>query len=330
MTGFTRRLLLSAVLALPALGPLATTQAMAEPKIIAIANFGEHPTLNTIVDGFKARILASGLVEGKDVVFTLDHVNFDTTLIPQMIAKIEATHPALVLTVTTPVSQNFKNQLAGKGIPLIFVAVTDPVAAGLVPARDKSDPNMTGVSDAVNIGAVLTFARRLFPEAKKLGVPYNPGEANDVSTIELFKQHGAEHGFEIVGMGVDSPNDIQPRTAALAREVDVIYGPGSSLTQPAISAVAAAANEAKVPLINDNTNLVEEGVIPAANGVSYEKHGQKAAAIALRLLKGESPADIPPAYPTAEDQAIMISRKAMEAIGKPIPDSFADCGCIVE
>ncbi|HAU78009.1 MAG TPA: ABC transporter [Agrobacterium sp.] len=325
-----RRQFLAAAFALSAFGSVGVSNAAAEPKTVAIANFGEHPILNTVVDGFKAEILASGMVEGKDVVFTLDHVNFDTTLIPQMIAKIEATKPALVLTISTPVSQNFKNQLEGTGIPMVFAAVTDPVAGGLVPSADKSGPSMTGVSDAVNVEGVMLFTRKLLPNAKKLGVPFNPGEANDVATVAQFTQHAAKYGFEIAEVGVDSPNDIQPRVAALAAKVDVVYGLGSSLIQPAIAAVVAATNEAKIPLINNNTNMVDTGIIPAAVGVGYEKHGHMAGKIAVRILKGEKPSDILPAYPTPADQSIMISRKAMERIGITIPESLADCGCIVD
>ena len=330
MTLISRRLLLAAALVLPALGTLAAGPAAAEPKTIAIANFGDHPILNEAIQGFKDEILASGLVEGKDVVFTLDHVNFDATLVPQMIAKIEASNPALVLTVTTPVSQNFKNQMGGKGIPLIFLAVTDPVAGGLVPSPDQADPAMTGASDALNVDGVFDFTRQLFPDAKTFGVPFNPGEPNDVATVEQFKAGAATHGFEVVEVGVDNPNDIQPRVAGLAAKVDVIYAPGSSLIQPALAAVAAAANEAKVPLINNNTNMVDTGDIPAAAGVSYDRHGHLAGKLAVRILNGEDPATVTPAYPGPKDQVIMISKKAMKAIGKTIPDSFAGCGCIVD
>lgn len=309
---------------------LGAAQAVAEPKTVAIANFGEHPQLNAVAEGFKAEILASGLVEGTDVVFTTDHVNFETTLLPQMISKIDATNPALVLAITTPVAQNVKNQIGAKGLPLVFAAVTDPVAAGLVPSWDKGDTNMSGATDAVDIKATLAFARKLFPEARIIGVPYNPGEANDVATLELFKTHAAAAGFEIVEVGIDNTNDIQARITALAGKADLVYGPGSNLIQPAISAVAAAANEAKIPLINTDPGLVNEGVIPAAFAVSYEKIGHIAGSIAIRALKGEAMAGIAPVSPAYEDHAITISKRAMDAIGKPIPDGFAGCGCIVD
>ncbi|MAW85105.1 MAG: ABC transporter [Phyllobacteriaceae bacterium] len=325
-----RRTFLSTAAALTCLAMLGAGPAAAEPKTIAIANFGEHPQLNAVADGFKAEILASGMAEGTDVVFTLDHVNFDTTLLPQMISKIEATKPALILSITTPVSQNIKNQLGGKGIPVVFSAVTDPVAAGLVPSWESGDANMTGASDALDINATLAFARKLLPDAKVFGVPYNPGEANDVATLDLFKKHGAENGFEIVEIGIDNTNDIQARITAAAGRVDVLYGPASNMIQPAISAVAAAANEAKIPLINSDEGPVREGIIPAAFAVSYDKIGHIAGAIAVRALKGEDLSAIAPVSPAYEDHGITISRKAMEAIGVSIPSSFDGCDCIVD
>lgn len=100
------------------------------------------------------------------------------------------------------------------------------------------------------------------------------GEANDVSTVEQFKRNATRHGFEISEVGIDSPNDIQPRVASLVSGADVFYAPGSSLIQPAISAVVAATNEVRGPLINNNTDMVDTGIIPATAGESEDRHGR--------------------------------------------------------
>ena len=94
--------------------------------------------------------------------------------------------------------------------------------------------------------------------------------------------------------------------------------------------MASAANEAKIPLINSDAGPVNEGIIPAAFAVSYEKIGHIAGSIALRALNGEALEGIAPISPKYEDHTITISKKAMAAVGATIPDSFADCGCIVE
>lgn len=81
------------------------TTASAEPIKIAIANFGEHPQLNASIAGFKKALAENGFVEGKDVVYSESNTSFDASLVPQMIAKLQAEHPKLMYTVTTPVSQ---------------------------------------------------------------------------------------------------------------------------------------------------------------------------------------------------------------------------------
>ncbi|MAS12171.1 MAG: ABC transporter [Nitratireductor sp.] len=302
----------------------------AEPIRIGIANFGEHPQLNTAIQGFKDALAAGGYEEGKDVVYSESHTNFDASLVPQMIAKLQAEGPALMYTVTTPVSQIAKKALAGSGIPIVFSAVTDPVAAKLVPSWEAGDEGMTGATDLQDVAAVMEFAKKLVPDAKRIGQPYNPGEANDVALLEKVQAAAPDAGFEVVPVGVDNVNDIQQRIASLAGKADVIYTPASNLLQPAIAAVSAAARQAGIPIINSDDGAVSDGVVPASFAVNYQQVGLNAGKIALQILDGADPKTIPPMNPAYEDHAPRISKKAMAAFGIEIPEEFADCDCIVE
>ncbi|WP_065818183.1 MAG: ABC transporter substrate-binding protein [Nitratireductor rhodophyticola] len=304
--------------------------ASAEPIRIGIANFGEHPQLNTAIQGFKDALAAGGYEEGKDVVYSESHTNFDASLVPQMIAKLQAEGPALMYTVTTPVSQIAKKALAGSGIPIVFSAVTDPVAAKLVPSWEAGDEGMTGATDLQDVAAVMEFAKKLVPDAKRIGQPYNPGEANDVALLEKVQEAAPTAGFEVVPVGVDNVNDIQQRIASLAGKADVIYTPASNLLQPAIAAVSAAARQAGIPIINSDDGAVSDGVVPASFAVNYQQVGLNAGKIALQILDGTDPKSIPPVNPAYEDHAPRISKKAMTAFGLDIPEEFADCDCIVD
>ncbi len=68
----------------------AMNSASAEPIKVGIANFGEHPQLNASIAGFKEAMAANGFAEGTDVVYSESHTNFDASLVPQMIAKLQA------------------------------------------------------------------------------------------------------------------------------------------------------------------------------------------------------------------------------------------------
>lgn len=305
---------------------LVASQATADTKKIAIANFGEHPQLNAAAEGFKETLLASGL----DVEFTEDHINFDFNLLPQMIAKIAASEPDLIYSITTPVTQNVKNQLGEMGIPIVFNAVTDPVKAELVPSWETAGENITGVSDTVDFGAILEFSRQLFPDAKTFGVPYNPSEANDLATLEGFKSVAGDYGFEVAEVGIDNVNDIMPRITSLSGKADVIFGPTSNLIQPAISAVAAAATEAGTPVINSGVDAVATGELAAGFAASYEKLGALAGAMAIEILNGTPVSEVPPAKSAFADYAQVISAPAMATLGYDIPDSFAGCDCVAD
>ena len=217
---------------------------------IAIAQFGAHPQLDAVVTAFKAELAAQGYTEGDKITFVESQANFDASLIPQMITKLQGSSPKLMLTITTPVSQGAKQLLSGTDIPVIFAAVTDPVSAKLVPGWDKSDAMMTGASDLQDIDAVLAFTRKLFPDAKRLALPYNPGEDNDLAALKLVKEHAPKQGFEVVELGIDNTNDIPIRIASLAGKADVMYLPGSNLLQPAAPAIAAAAQQIKLPVVS--------------------------------------------------------------------------------
>lgn len=312
------------------LAALLSGAAAAETVRIGIANFGEHPQLSDAVQGFKDALAEDGFAEGDQVTYSESHVNFDPSLVPQMVAKLQAENPALIYAVTTPVAQIAKNALSRTDIPVVFAAVTDPVAAKLVPSWEAGDKGMTGASDLQDVDAILTFTRKLLPDAKRLGVPYNPGEANDVALLDKVSAAAAAHGFEVAGVGIDNPNDIQQRVASLAGKVDVIYAPASNLVQPAISAVAASARQAGIPMVNADDGAVREGIVPASIAVNYRQVGANAGHIAARILKGEDPASIAPDQPAATDHMTVISRQSAKDFGLTIPDSLADCDCLID
>lgn len=309
---------------------LSAATAAAEPIRIGIANFGEHPQLSASIAGFKKAMADNGFVEGTDVVYSESHTNFDASLVPQMIAKLQAEQPKLIYTITTPVSQIAKKALAGSGIPVVFSAVTDPVAAKLVPSWETGDDGMTGATDLQDVAAVMEFTHKLLPNAKRFGVPYNPGEANDVALLDKIKEAAPAAGFEVVDVGVDNVNDIQQRIASFAGKADVIYTPASNLLQPAIAAVSAAARQAQIPIVNSDDGAVRNGVVPASFAVNYEQVGLAAGKIAAEILKGKDPKSIAPWRPAYEDHQPLISKKTLAAFGLDVPAALADCGCLID
>lgn len=311
---------------------MGSSATFAQQKRVAIANFGELPQLSELIAGFKKGMQQNGFTEGKDVVYSASHTNFDVSLVPQMVTKLQSEKPNLMLSLTTPVSQIAKKSLLGSGTPVVFGAVTDPVAAKLVPSVKEGDTGMTGASDRLDIVATLNFVHKLLPHAKTLGFPYNPGEANDVATLEEVKAAAAKTGFKVVTVGVDSANDIQQRIASLRGKADVVYNPSSSLMQSGVAAVAAGARAVGLPVVNGLMvdELVRNGSVLATFALTPEQVGISAGILAAKVLKGADPKSLPPSFATETEHSARISKKALAAMNLTLPATLANCNCVLD
>lgn len=297
--------------------------AQAQPRLIAIANFGEHPALRAAVNGFKAEVVRQGFVEGRDIAFDDQHINFDRTLIPQLLTSAAAKKPALIVAVTTPVAQSSIRVVTDKSIPIVFMSVVDPVVAKIVPSWERGSETHTGATLYPDFDASLAFVRKLLPNAKRLGIPYNPGEDNDISNMKEMRAAAPKHGFAIAEVGIDSPNDIAQRLQSLQGKVDAVFVIQSNILQTGLPVIAAATQRMGVPAINTLDTPVRQHQFLAAHALSYERMGANAGRIAARVLKGEKPAAIPPHRPGPEDYAIVISRKQLAQWKMEAPAAFA-------
>jgi putative ABC transport system substrate-binding protein len=302
----------------------AATVAQAEPTHIAIASFGEHPALNAVAEGFRDRMAELGHAEGTDVTYSFNHANFDRTLIPQVLAKVEAERPALVLAITTGLNQAAVRGITDKTIPIVFASVVDPVVAGIVPDWQHGSATSTGASMMPDFDATLAFLKQVIPDLTSVGTLFNPGEDNDATNMELLTAAGEKAGIRIVGVPVEAAADLPQRVQSLAGQVDAVFLIQSNVVQTAVPIVAQVAQRIRMPLFNSVFAPDLKDQLAGFHAISYRKNGVHAADIADRILKGEKPADIAPYVPVAEDFESYVSVKGMEAAGLAIPEALKD------
>ena len=308
---------------LPLLLLLLNGAALAQPKLIAIANFGEHPALRAAVNGFKAELTRQGMVEGKDVAYDDQHINFDRSLIPQLLTNAQSKKPALIVAVTTPVAQASIRVVTDKSIPIVFMSVVDPVVAQIVPSWQAGSATHTGATLYPDFNASMSFIRQLLPNLKRIGVPYNPGEDNDKTNMSELRAIAPKFGIEVVEVGIDSSNDISQRLQSLQGKVDALFIIQSNLLQTSLPVIAATAQRIGVPAINTLDTPVRNHSFLAAHALSYERMGANAARIAARILKGEKPAVIAPHRPQPGDFSTLISRKQAAQWKVEVPAALA-------
>ncbi|MEM6460382.1 MAG: ABC transporter substrate-binding protein [Pseudomonadota bacterium] len=306
---------------------VAALPAMAAEKKVAIANLGPHVALNAVIDGFKNGLEAGGFKEGDNVAFEYKDANFDPAVVAQMITALEATDPDLILTVTTPITQASKRVVRNKDLPIVFAPVTDPVDAGLVTSWDKGSDRFVGASNLQSMRTVLEFGQQLLGDVETVGMLYNPGDANDVVNVRYAQEAADEMGIKLNAVSVDTTNDIPVRIAAL-KDSDFIYLIPSSMLQPAMPAVAAAANRENIPVINASPAGVADGQVLASMSVSWFDVGRQAGLRAAQILEGAKPSELSVFRPAPEDHSALISAKRMDAMDMTLPDALSDCDCV--
>ena len=313
-----------------ALSVLITSAAAAAPRVVAIASFGEHPALQEVIDGMKASMSTRGFKEGQDVAYTFSHVNWERNLIPQMLGKVAADRPAVIVTITTPVTQTAVRAIGESGIPIVFSAVQDPVVAGVIPNWTTPSKIMTGASNLVDMDGTLGFIKTLLPGAKRLGLPFNPGDDADNALRARLMEFAPKHGIELVPVAVDNTNDLPQRMQAFAGKVDAIYVIPSNLFQPVTSQIAALTGRMKIPTFNGLPAPILKGEMLGSYSVDWKRIGENTAAIVERVLGGTKVSDIAPSVPTPKDHTIVISRSQLEKLGLSLPAALTNCNCLVK
>ena len=216
------------------------------------------------------------------------------------------------------VSQHRLHRLAAyeAKIPVIFNAVSDPVAAKLAESDTQAMDGITGVSDMLPVDEQLKLIREMLPDAKKIGILYTTSEANSVSTIETYKQKVGEYGFELVEKGITNAAEIPQAVDLLVSEVDCISNMTDNTVVENLPILLEKATAKNIPVFGSEEEQVGNG------GIDYIELGKKAGVMAARVLKGEEIKNIP--YETLTESKITINTDAAEKIGVTIPQSITD------
>ena len=186
--------------------------------IIAIANYGSHASLNESIQGIKDGLLSKGFKDQENIQIHILDVNFDLTLIHQMLSKLRASRPKAIIVVGTPIAQSAKNTI--NDIPIVFTDITDPVAAGLLQTPLVTQGNITGASDRQDLRVLLTFAKKILPQSKRVGLLYATSEANDIALVEMMKSAAKDLQIEVICIPIDHARDVPFRMQALKGKVD--------------------------------------------------------------------------------------------------------------
>lgn len=284
---------------------------------VGITQIVDHPALNSIRKGITDQLAAEGFKDKETM--KLDYLNAqgdpsNTTTIAQQMA---ADNKDLIIPITTPSAQAVVNQ--AKDTPVVFAAVTDPVAAKLVPSLAKPADNVTGTSDVSPMDKQVELITQFVPSIKKLGVIYNTGEVNSGVQLNMIEQAAKGKGITIEKAGVSNTGEVKQGAESLVGKVDAILIPVDNTIVSSFEALLSTAKAAKIPVFASDSDTVKRGAV-ATYGIDYYKMGRQTGSIAAKVLRGEKPGSIP--VETTKDVQLVISKKAAEMFGLTIPEKL--------
>jgi len=268
----------------------AIVQAGPEMKHVAVTQIVEHPALDAVRKGVKDVLTESNWVPGENLKWDYQSAQGAPATAAQIAKKFAGDQPDVIVAIATPSAQAMVASARQSNI--VFSAVTDPVGAKLVKAWDQPSRNVTGVSDLTPIMQHLSFILEAMPNAKSVGIIYNPGEANSVSLVKLINEHAPKLGLEIVEAVSPKSADVQTATRSLLGKVDAIYLPTDNTVISALEGIIKISEQADIPVFAGDTDSVKRGAV-AALGFNYYQVGRQTGNIVKSILEGESPQNIP-------------------------------------
>jgi len=312
-----RFLLIVAVMALIIPIAVGFTGCAKEKKhyLIGISQFVEHPALDAVRNGFIDYLKEEGYVEDENVTYDINFAQADFGIAAQIAEKLVGEKPDLILTIATPSSQAVVK--ATTEIPVVFSAVTDPVGAGLVDSLSGGGKNVTGTSDLSPVDKQLELIKEIVPNIKKLGFIYNAGESNSLTSLQQIKDEGAKLGIEIVEATVSNSSEVMMAAESLVGKVDAIHIPTDNTVVSAFEAITKVCIDNKIPLFAADVDSVPRGAV-AALAIDYYLLGKQTGRMAVEILKGKNPGEMP--VETLEDLLLYVNLDSAAKMGVTIPE----------
>lgn len=289
---------------------------------IGISQFAEHGSLDNCREGFLEGLKEEGIEEGKNLTVSVKNAAADQGTAKQISDSFVSDKVDLICAIATPSAQSAYNSAMDSEIPVVYTAVTDPVAAKLAKEDGTAVGNVTGTSDELPIKAQLEMIREMMPDAKKIGILYTTSEANSVSALAKYDDLAGDYGFEIVEKGISQTADISLAADELLGEVDCLTNLTDNTVVASLATILDKANAKKIPVFGSEIEQVKIGCL-AAEGLDYVALGKQTGKMAAKILKGEKKAS-DMQFETITEPGFYVNNEVAKNLGITVPEDLQD------
>lgn len=257
---------------------------------VGICNFVDDASLNQICDNIKSQLASIAQERGVEIRIKYDNCNADANVMSQIIANFIADKVDVMVGVATPVAMQMQAATEDNRIPVVFAAVSDPLATGIVASLDAPGANITGTSDFLDTNAVMNLIFALNPGAKKVGLLFDAGQDASTTAITTAKEYLKAKGVDVVErMGTTVDEVILAAKALIADKVDAVFTPSDNTIMTAELSIYEALAAAGIPHYAGADSFALNGAF-LGYGVDYANLGRVTGdMVAEILLDGAKP-----------------------------------------
>ena len=234
----------------------------------------------------------------------------------QVIELLEGGVDMLVAIGTPPLAAILA--IAPARVPVVFTYCSNPWGAGAGTSFTRHRPNVVGTVSTSPLAGQLDLARRISPGLSSVGLVFNPSEPNASFEAELLRREAAQRSIAVVIEPVSGPGEVARAAAALAtHRVGALVRVGDYATSVGFPALAAAGLRHRLPVYSvDPSDITTPGCL-AVLGWDPEADGALAGDLAVKVLGGRSPADLP--FEPVTRKLLLLNQRTARAIGVTFP-----------
>lgn len=272
------------------------------------------PVFDTLIDTYKAGMAELGYVEGENITYIYNGAvdDADAEVQNMVDAKVD-----LILSVGTRATLVAQQVTADTTIPVVFLPVIDPIAAGIVEDLSHPGGNVTGIMIGQSGPKQLEWLQTFVPSIKRVFLPYNSDDPGPSNTAQAVHSSGADLGIEVVLAGTPNRDALLVALQDMPEDIDAILVISDSVVGNLFADVLAAANERKIPTSGTAPEHATAGAL-LTMGANADEMSRQAARLCQQILKGTLAGDLP--IELAE-YSITINLQSAEALNITIPDS---------
>ena len=286
---------------------------------IGIIQYMSHPSLDNCYNGVISALESSGLQYTVD--YQIGSGNSADSDCTNFAKNMVAANYDMIIAIATPAAKSAFAATDDTEIPVIFCAVSDPVAAGLVESMDAPGYLCTGTSDVLDLEAQVALIKAMQPEVKSIGILYTSSEDNSITNLKNFKAICDKEGIEVVATAVQGASDIPSAAEELASKVDCINNFTDNNVVNNLSVVLTAADKYGIPVYGSEEEQVINGCL-ASVSIDYVALGKVTGEMAVSVLKGEDASTM--AVKTITEATPVINSSVLKKLGLSTPEGYSE------